>query len=275
MSLYCEIYRAVHKDGSKDEWRNNHPEHLQREAQRKAFGWPTTAECGFTFAQAEQLVTHHKKTRYTSTEYAVAELPADYIEEQTKVSLVPYRYAVPSVMPTIIEALPKKAEGDESAEYIPTARKLAKDLKDEEIRILTNILREERTARELIALEAAKKEYLAKRYDECRASLAHLFTQMCHAMACRNALRWMAGHDLVGKEMQHGAMWTAAEGAELSRRFRNELPPKKRNAKTECTRLLSNPLEWQSDAEIINGCKKGLIGHANTKTYGYGGGMRW
>lgn len=112
----------------------------------------------------------------------------------------------------------------------------------------------------LAKLEADKQEKrCAERYEGCREAICNFLLGVAHAMACRYALRWAAGHDPVGKACVGGAPWTPVDGAWLTKCVEQQLGPKRRCEVSAGTRLTVNPLHWASSADIRAGLKEPML----------------
>ena len=128
-------------------------------------------------------------------------------------------------------------------------RQLAYRLTDDNLDRVGRLLAEEKMRRRLlragriqriqeVAWEARRRE---ARFWACQPALASLFLNIAHAIACRSVLRASKGHrPFGGTAPNHGASWTAQEGAATIYKF----PPE------------SNPLLWNARSNILRGLKK-------------------
>lgn len=259
-------YTIIYDWMNKDKWRDNYPTTEQREGVGGT--WK-----GLTYDQAKVQFANHEKAH---SRHRIAPLyPPDYkwAGMEDSPGFVPIREAIkpPQIMTplqstkygTLVGKLPivysKFNMSAVENNKIDEARKLAQDLDDTELESLKAVLRDERIRRDAANDLKAAEERKAARYEECRPALAMLFLNIAHAMACRMALRWLKGHNPVGKDPEHGRMWTAPEGAELERRVRDGLPPMVRDKNTPLCSLKYNPLTWRTEADIKGSLKHGLF----------------
>lgn len=73
---------------------------------------------------------------------------------------------------------------------------------------------------------------------------------VAHAMACRAALRWSAGHDPIGKTTMHGLPWNAYDGTRLAAMVKGEGPLSHSVRRAGAPHCYSNPLTWTTAGDI-------------------------
>lgn len=96
---------------------------------------------------------------------------------------------------------------------------------------------ERRSGPSLAALKAKKNEQITK--------FQNFLLGVAHAMACRAALRWSAGHPPYGKSPMGGEPWNAYDGVQLERMVKKEL-----GQKYATLTVHSNPLTWTTTGDI-------------------------
>lgn len=85
-----------------------------------------------------------------------------------------------------------------------------------------------------------------------------------HAMACRAALRWTAGHAPYGKKPMSGLPWNAYDGYKVEHavqedvRFYTTTPAREDVRAWGGTRLYSNPMSWTTAGDINHWLKERL-----------------
>lgn len=114
-----------------------------------------------------------------------------------------------------------------------------------------------------VAMEGARRQakldeaLLNERNAEKNAQIDGLQNVLCccaHAMACRAALRWSAGHGPYGTTAGDGKPWNAYDGSKLARLVETGSAPKAVDAKVADKygrwRLHSNPMMWTTKGDL-------------------------
>lgn len=116
-----------------------------------------------------------------------------------------------------------------------------------------------------VAAEATRRDFGTleaqnKKKTEAITGFQNFLLGCAHAMACRAALRWSAGHEPYGKAPMSGKPWNALDGAKMSlmmfngTSFKGPTGDVKADPKTMTkwggTRLWSNPLLWNTKGDI-------------------------
>lgn len=108
----------------------------------------------------------------------------------------------------------------------------------------------------------ATVESRTKKNDYVTAFQNFLFG-CAHAMACRAALRWSAGHRPFGTTPADGKCWNALDGAVLSNLAASGCPPVTKDPKVASTegwaskRIRTNPLLWKTTGDLKAWLTKG------------------
>lgn len=110
-------------------------------------------------------------------------------------------------------------------------------------------------------LEGLKKAKDAKTHANI-TRFQNFLLGCAHAMACRAALRWTAGHAPYGKQPMSGLPWNAYDGYKVSKavsednRFYTTTPEAEKLKKWGGTRLYSNPMSWTTQGDITHWLKE-------------------
>jgi hypothetical protein len=95
------------------------------------------------------------------------------------------------------------------------------------------------------AREAAERAK-AQKNDHITA-FQNFLLGVAHAMACRAALRWSAGHHPYGKSPMDGTPWNAYDGVQLERMVKKEI-----GQKYPTLTVHSNPLTWTTKGDLTH-----------------------
>ena len=143
-----------------------------------------------------------------------------------------------------------KAGAWKAPQYTPRADAVSADALD--------VLHDNQLAYLIDKIQAEVKRRVKPVQQAHYGAFSNFLLGVAHAMACRYALRWLRGHNPVGKAATSGEMWTAFDGSELERRVAGDVGPIVRTKYSH--RLLSNPLTWTTRGDLEKWLSKNKYG---------------